>query len=327
MTGKFANKSGPFAPSIAACRENRRILSVCFDSGRNRRRQGAYSHQIVRRGREGEYPGHPLGSSVWGFPEIADGFHPAEDFLHPFAQALTDGVARVAGGAAVDGRVPALAVLGHMRRGIQDTQRLDKLLSIISFITAHRNAMPAGKVANHALCRVPLGGAGSRSEAGSDDQAVTVLHQHMPHEAELGFFAFALAEKPRLRVGGGGVGLVQAPFSMKIHFRVATAAALGRRGVLGAETLQGSPGLNEGAVHGEMVVRQQSGLGGLLLDAPEKGRGQVRTEKALPILGEDGMVPDLVVHGQANKPAKQEILIQLLHQESFAADGVKDLEQ
>ena len=138
MTGKFANKSGPIAPSIAGCRENRRIPGVRFDSRRNRRRQVAYSHQIVRRGSEGEHPGHPLGSSVSGFPEIADGFHPAEDFLHPFAQALTDGVARMAGSAAVDGRIPPFAVLGHMRHGIQDTQRLDKLPRIISFITRPR---------------------------------------------------------------------------------------------------------------------------------------------------------------------------------------------
>ena len=62
---------------------------------------------------------------------------------------------------ALDGRVPALAVLGYMWHGIQDTQRFDELPSIISFITAHGNAMPAGKVPNHALCCVPLGGAGS----------------------------------------------------------------------------------------------------------------------------------------------------------------------
>jgi hypothetical protein len=159
MTGKLANKSGPIAPSIAGCRGNRSIPGVCFGSGRNRYRQVAYSHQIVSCGREGEHPVHPFYSSVTGFPETADGFHPAEDFLHPFLQALTDGVARMAGGPAVDGRVPALAVLGHMRHGIQDPQRLDKLPSIISFITGHGNAMPAGKVANHALGRVPLGGA------------------------------------------------------------------------------------------------------------------------------------------------------------------------
>jgi hypothetical protein len=101
---------------------------------------------------------------------------------------------------------------------------------------------------------------------------------------------------------------------MKVHFGVATGTAIGRRGVLGPETLQGSPGLNEGAIHGEMLARQQSGLGRLLVDASEKGRGQVRTEKALPILGENGMVPDLVVHGQAHEPAKQDVVIQLLHE-------------
>jgi hypothetical protein len=76
-----------------------------------------------------------------------------------------------------------------------------------------------------------------------------------------------------------------------------------------------------------MLVRQQSGLGRLLFDAPGKGRGQVRTEKALPVLGEDRMVPDLVVHGQAHEPAKQEVVIQLFHQQPLAADGVQHLEE
>jgi len=142
-----------------------------------------------------------------------------------------------------------------------------------------------------------------------------------------GLFAFALLEQPGLRVGGGGMGPVQAPLPMKVHLRVATGTTRRGRGVLGPEALQGSPGLNQGAVHGEMLVRQQSGLGCLLFDAPEKGGGQIRPEKALPVLGEDGMVPDLVVHGQAHKPAKQEIVIQLFHQQSLTANGVQHLEE
>ena len=106
---------------------------------------------------------------------------------------------------------------------------MDKLPSIIKFITAHGKVLPAGKVPNQALCHVLRRGAGSRSEAGSDDQPVAVLHQHLPYEAEFGLIAFALAEKPRLRVGGGGMGLVQTPFTMKILFRVVTAAARGWR--------------------------------------------------------------------------------------------------
>ncbi|MBW2134184.1 MAG: hypothetical protein JRG72_02950 [Deltaproteobacteria bacterium] len=39
--------------------------------------------------------------------------------------------------------------------------------------------------------RLPVGSARSHRKAGSDDQAVAVLHQHLPQEAELGIFAFA----------------------------------------------------------------------------------------------------------------------------------------
>jgi hypothetical protein len=53
-------------------------------------------------------------------------------------------------------------------------------------------------------------------------------------------------------------GLVQALFPMKVQFWVATGATSGRRAVLGPETLQGSPGLNQGAVHSEMLVSRQS---------------------------------------------------------------------
>jgi len=34
------------------------------------------------------------------------------------------------------------------------------------------------------------------------------------------------------------------------------------------------------------------------------------------------VIPNRIIHGQAHKPAKQEIVIQLLHQQAFAADGV-----
>ena len=165
MASKFADKSGPLPPSAAGFRENYRFPGVLFGSRRNRGRQVAYSHQIVGGGGKGEHPAHPFYTSVTSFPEIAHGFHPAEDFLHPFAQALTEDIARMASGTPVNGRSPALAVLGHVGHSIQGAQREDKFPNIISFITAHGNAMPAGKVAHQALCRVPLGGAGCLGEA------------------------------------------------------------------------------------------------------------------------------------------------------------------
>jgi len=76
-------------------------------------------------------------------------------------------------------------------------------------------------------------------------------------------------------------------FHPNILFRVVTTAARGRRGDLGAKTLQGGPGVNEDAVHGEILIRQQSDGRRRLFGAPEQGRGQVRTKKALLILGKD----------------------------------------
>jgi hypothetical protein len=67
------------APSVVGCRQNYRFVGICLSSRRNRCRQVAYSHQIVRGRRKGEHPAHPVHASVTSFPEIADGFHPAED--------------------------------------------------------------------------------------------------------------------------------------------------------------------------------------------------------------------------------------------------------
>jgi hypothetical protein len=194
MMDKFADKSVLFTSSVADYRENDGLPSVIFGLRRNRCRQVAYSHQIVSCSGEGEHPTHPFYASMTSLSRIAHGFDPAKDLLHPLAQALADGLALMAGGPAIDGRGTPRMVLGHMRYGIEGTQGLDKLSGIISFITAHGNTMSAGKVAHYAFCRVPLGGASSRSEAGRNNQAIAVFHQHMPHETEFGLLAFALAE-------------------------------------------------------------------------------------------------------------------------------------
>jgi hypothetical protein len=131
----FIDKFGPLPAGIAGCRQYRGFPGICFGSRRSLCRQVAHSHQVVSCGREGEDPAHPFLSSVPGFPEIADGFDPAEDFHLPFSQALTDGIARMAGSPAVDGRRTRRTLLGQMRHGIKGTQGLDKLPSIISLIT------------------------------------------------------------------------------------------------------------------------------------------------------------------------------------------------
>ena len=53
---------------------------------------------------------------------------------------------------------------------------------------------------------------------------------------------------------------------------------------------------------------------------------QAEPRKTRLILGKDGMVPDFVVQEETGNPAKQKIIIRLIHQQSGAVDGLKDLQ-
>jgi len=46
-------------------------------------------------------------------------------------------------------------------------------------------------------------------KAGIDNETAPVLHQCVPHEAELGFLAGALAQQPGVGIGGAGMGVVR----------------------------------------------------------------------------------------------------------------------
>src|SRR5262249_47899841 len=85
-------------------------------SRRLRRHQPGHAHQVVGRSREVARQLGARQATVARPTEAADGFQPAEDFLNPFSQALTDGVPRMARGASVDGTASMIRVLRYMRR-------------------------------------------------------------------------------------------------------------------------------------------------------------------------------------------------------------------
>src|ERR1700730_13378679 len=77
---------------------------LLFASGRDWQ-EVAHPHQVVGGGREGKYPTDPVRAPMPGLAQAADGLHPTEDLFHLFALDLTDGITRMASGAAVDGAV------------------------------------------------------------------------------------------------------------------------------------------------------------------------------------------------------------------------------
>jgi hypothetical protein len=103
------------------------------------------------------------------------------------------------------------------------------------------------------------------------------------------------------------------------RWTVAGAPSLVRKRFKGA-------GLDKGGVHRKVLIVQQP-RNRLLQDRLEEGGGHLRGVGAPPALGESGVVSDPVVHGHAHEPAKQEIVIQLLHEQEIAADGATHLEE
>jgi hypothetical protein len=93
------------------------------------------------------------------------------------------------------------------------------------------------------------------------------------------------------------------------------------------EALLPGPRLNQGAVHGPVVIRHQLMLAGLGQDWLEKSLRDVSGQPALPVLGKGRGFPDWVIHVQPDTPAKQHVVIQLLHQQTLTADRVEYLQQ
>src|SRR5204862_5686866 len=83
----------------------------------------------------------------------------------------------------------------------------------------------------------PLRGSGGWRQHCADDETVAVLHQGMPHVAELGGLAAALAIKLRIRVRGRGMRVVAALLVVEMPLAVASRSRRLVGAVLGTEAL------------------------------------------------------------------------------------------
>ena len=92
-------------------------------------------------------------------------------------------------------------------------------------------------------------------------------------------------------------------------------------------TLHTRPRFQERSIHGEVLVRKQTPLACLLQHGLEEGFGNVPIEQALAVFGEHGHIPNGVIHVQTHEPTKQQVIIELFHQQPFAAHRVQPLQQ
>src|SRR5712675_215466 len=260
-----------------------------------------------------------------GLAQAADGLHPTEDLFHSFALDLTDGVPRMASGAAVDG---AVNFASDVRSDLISAQVTHQFLLVVALIAAQRDSMLAGDLCRHREGRLGFCAAGGLGQPGVNHQAVAIVHLHVPGVTELGLFARTFAGQPCLGIGSRSVSGVGAPLTMKVHARVAGIIGWSLMVVSFAlETLVSGPGLDQRAIDGKMLVREQALSARLIEHRVEKALRYLSHQQTLAILGEDRHIPHRVVDVEPHKPAKQEVVIELLHQKSLAAHRVKHLQE
>src|SRR6478672_7147769 len=116
------------------------------------RQQLWYPQEIVGGHGEGEEPADASGAEMAGLAQLSNGLDPAEGFLDPLADDLGDGVAGMACGSPIDGRLarlaalPDMAVDGDMGCDAALAQAVDELFDVIGLVGAQRDPSPAGPV-------------------------------------------------------------------------------------------------------------------------------------------------------------------------------------
>ena len=296
------------------------------------RRECSHAREVVGRLRQQEQLLDSLAPSTHDLPNPTNRLAPAKHLLDTFALALTNGVTRPACCAPVDGRAArARVVLGDMRGHAIGATRRDESRRVVVLVGPHRNR-PLGKarcIGEHVSGRVSLGRTVGLRHLRVDHQAMPVVRQHVPHIAKHRACVATLAEQLRLTVAARFMRLVAALLAVPVLALVST--ALGRRIVIGFvlahEAFMASPRLNQRAVDAEVLAREMTARLRRLHSLVEQTHDDIVRQQPVSILAERRVVPHRIVHRQADKPTKQHVVGDLLHQHALAANRIQHLQQ
>src|SRR5581483_12298735 len=148
-----------------------------------------------------------------------DSFHPSECAFNQRALLLTDGVTFVAGSTSVDRAAPTIVVLRNMRTHVHLPQGLYEVVGVVTLVGAHgadRLSLPA-TLMYHQQRRVPFGETiGCRGHR-PDDQAIAILHQHMPQIAHPRFLSAPFAIQLCFGIGLRFMRIVASPLPAEVR--------------------------------------------------------------------------------------------------------------
>src|SRR6266702_2277664 len=269
---------------------------------------------------------HALAATVARFAQTADGLHPAESLLDSFPPPLTDRITRMPGGARVERGTPRpRVILCHVRSDLECAARRDEAVSIVALVPSQSNSATARQpLVGHRLRRAPLSFAVRRLDLKVDQQEIAVLGQRVGRVAKLGFLALTLACQQRLRIGGRLMSRVGTMLAVKVHGRVTR--IIRRRArflILALEALQRGPGFDQRPINGKVLVREQSERVRLRDSLPEELASNFSLQQALAVSTEARMIEARLVQLHVQKPAEQQIVVELLTEQPLAANRIQ----
>ena len=305
-----------------------RPISACASYRLPRIAQFRNSEQVVRRtGNESRHLCFRL-TDESGLSQTTHRFEPTEDLFDPFSFPLADSVAFGACRSPIEsGCVPPVDARDVWPNTVFAQVR-DELLHVVALVHRQRlgvDAAPAGAGEHRArsavlgLCRF--------GHQNVHAQTVAVLHEHMAAVAQLGRLAVALPHEARVRIGRALMGRIRALLALEVDHAGTVASVLGRLTVLALEALERGPGIDQRAVDGEMIGREQTLATGKAHHLVEETARHIRGNQPFAQAAEIRLIEAGALQPHVEKPAKENVVVELLAELPVGSNRVQRDEQ
>ena len=119
------------------------------------------------------------------------------------------------------------------------------------------------------------------------------------------------------------------PFlAMEVALAIAAYALLGRQlgVVLRHKALHAGPRLDERAIHREVLARQELAHLRQIENPGHELGGDIARKQPVAVLAENRCIPHRIVRRQTHKPAEEQIIVELIHQQPLGAHTIESLE-
>ncbi len=293
-------------------------------------RQHGQAYQVIGRYGEAKMPVDECDAALPELAQQPDDLVSAEALLDWLPLRLTDRVALVLRQAGIERARVASDVLHYMGREPRGVERGHTRPRVVALANAHRAAPLAGwpldrKGGKHLGRLLHLDRPTGHLHGRSDHQAVAVVHGHTHLIGELRPLAPALLREPLIGIGPRVADGARASLPAEVHRAIARIDILGsRRGgrLQRPDALPAGPCFQERAIDSEVLGREQPLGVGLVHDPGTERLGGLACYEPRTIPRERGRVPHLCSRADADEPAGEEIMAELLDESPLAPHSI-----